>query len=114
MTIQYKNQGFVIDSTNAEEVFVCPTSGVAIVKSVKISNDAAVDALVKGALVDSSTLFAHTFFIDTLTSDSSTNMVSNVLNLEAGDKINIQSSQGGSVIQGVISYALIDRSQENG
>jgi hypothetical protein len=41
-------------------------------------------------------------------------MVSNVLNLEAGDKINIQSSQGGSVIQGVISYALIDRSQENG
>ena len=30
------------------------------------------------------------------------------------DKFQITTSQGGSVIQGVISYALIDRSQENG
>ena len=31
-----------------------------------------------------------------------------------GDAIELQSSEGGGVIEGVVSYALIDRSQENG
>ena len=36
------------------------------------------------------------------------------LNLEAGDAITVQAATGSNKIQGLISYALIDRSQENG
>ena len=34
--------------------------------------------------------------------------------LEAGDAITVQAATGSNAIQGAISYALIDRSQENG
>ena len=36
------------------------------------------------------------------------------LNLEAGDAITVAAASGGNKIQGAISFALIDRSQENG
>jgi len=40
-------------------------------------------------------------------------MIVNSLNLEAGDVIKMQASVANE-ITGAISYALIDRSQENG
>jgi hypothetical protein len=48
-----------------------------------------------------------------MTSDSSDNAVSGILNLEGGDKINFECTVS-NVITGVVNYALIDRSQENG
>ena len=36
------------------------------------------------------------------------------LNLEAGDAITVQAATGSNKIQGAITYALLDRSQENG
>ena len=36
------------------------------------------------------------------------------INLEAGDAVTVQAATGSNKIQGVISYAQIDRSQENG
>jgi hypothetical protein len=41
------------------------------------------------------------------------NMLKNTLNLEAGDAIKMQAATADE-ITGVVSYALIDRSQENG
>ena len=40
-------------------------------------------------------------------------MIVNTLNLEAGDVIKMQANTANE-ITGVVSYALIDRSQENG
>ena len=40
-------------------------------------------------------------------------MLKNTLNLEAGDAIKMQASTADE-ITGIISYALIDRSQQNG
>jgi len=40
-------------------------------------------------------------------------MIVNTLNLEAGDVIKMQADTANE-ITGVVSYALIDRSQENG
>jgi len=40
-------------------------------------------------------------------------MIVNSLNLEAGDVIKMQADTANE-ITGVVSYALIDRSQENG
>ena len=37
-----------------------------------------------------------------------------VLNLEAGNAITVTAASGSNKIQGAISYAQIDRSQENG
>ena len=39
MTIQYKNEGFTLDTTSVKTVFTSPTSGVCIVKDISIAND---------------------------------------------------------------------------
>ena len=44
---------------------------------------------------------------------SMANMIVNTLNLEAGDVIKMQADTANEVT-GAVSYALIDRSQENG
>ena len=36
------------------------------------------------------------------------------INLEAGDAITVTAASGSNKIQGAISYAQLDRSQENG
>jgi hypothetical protein len=48
-----------------------------------------------------------------LTADATEQCAGQVLNLEAGDSIKAQ-AETANMIKGVISYALIDRSQENG
>ena len=75
-----------------------------------IANDHGSDVAVKAAINDGTTF---QFYQKTMTSDSSDNAVSGVLNLEAGDSITAEASVS-NVVTGVISYALIDRSQENG
>ena len=114
MTIQYKNETVSLDTTSVKTLFTCPTSGVAIVKSILVSNDHNSDVAVKAGISKAAGPGAiFQFFQKTMTSDSSENFVSGSLNLEAGDSINAEASVS-NVVTGVISYALIDRSQENG
>jgi hypothetical protein len=116
MTIQYKNQGFKQASTGKTTVFTCPTDGTVIVKSVYCSNsDASSAILVNMNLVDSSdSSVEYEFFRDDVPAKSQVNATPQGLNLEAGDAITVQAATGSNTIQGAISYALIDRSQENG
>tara|TARA_S200002703_G_scaffold88402_2_gene76306 strand:- start:2609 stop:2959 length:351 start_codon:yes stop_codon:yes gene_type:complete len=116
MTIRYKNQGFKQASTGKTTVFTCPTDATVIVKSVYCSNsDASSGILVNMNLVDSSDSSAeYEFFRDEIAAKSQVNATPQGLNLEAGDAITVTAATGSNTIQGVISYALIDRSQENG
>jgi hypothetical protein len=106
MTIQYKNAGFSLDTTSVKTLFTCPTSGVAIIKSILIANDHSSDVAVKAALNDGTT---YQFYQKTLTSDSSDDAVSGVLNLEAGDAVTAEANVS-NVVTGVINYALMARS----
>ena len=56
----------------------------------------------------------YEFFRDDLAAKEQVNATPQGLNLEAGDAITVQAATGSNTIQGLISYALIDRSQENG
>ena len=116
MTIRYKNQGFKQASTGKTTVFTCPNDATVIVKSVYCSNsDASSGILVNMNLVDSSdSSTEYEFFRDDVPAKSQVNATPQGLNLEAGDAITVQAATGSSKIQGLISYALIDRSQENG
>jgi len=116
MTIRYKNQGFKAANTNLNTVLTCPTDATLIVKSVYCSNnDASSAILVNMSMVDASdSSTEYEFFRDDLAAKTQVNATSQPLNLEAGDIIKIQAATGSNKIQGVISYAQIDRSQENG
>ena len=116
MTIQYKNQGFKQADVNKATVLTCPTDGVIIVKSIYCANnDASSSIVVNMNLVDSSDSSAeYEFFRDDLAAKSQVNALPQGLNLEAGDAITVQAATGSNTIQGAISYALIDRRNENG
>ena len=116
MTIRYKNQGFKQASTSKTTVFTCPTDATVIVKSVYCSNsDASSAILVNMNLVDSSdSSTEYEFFRDDVPAKSQVNATPQGLNLEAGDAITVQAATGSNTIQGAISYAKIDRTQENG
>ena len=116
MTIRYKNQGFKQASTSKTTVFTCPSDATVIVKSVYCANnDASSAVLVNMNLVDSSdSSTEYEFFREDVPAKSQVNATPQGFNLEAGDAITVQAATGSNTIQGAISYALIDRSQENG
>jgi|TARA_R100000455_G_C6164813_1_gene48635 hypothetical protein len=116
MTIRYKNQGFKQASTGKTTVLTCPTSATIIVKSVYVANnDASSAILVNMNLVDSSdSSTEYEFFRDDVAAKTQINATPEGLNLEAGDAITVTAASGSNKIQGAISYAQLDRSQENG
>ena len=116
MSIFYKNQGFKQADTRKTTVLTCPTDATIIVKSIYCANnDASSAILVNMNLVDSSDSSAeYEFFRDDVAAKTQINATPQGLNLEASDAITVQAATGSSKIQGVISYALINRENENG
>jgi len=116
MTIQYKNQGFKQSGTSKDTVLTCPTDGTIIVKSIYCANnDGSSAILVQMNFVDSSdSNTEYEFFRGDVAAKSQINATPQGLNLEAGDAITVQAATGSNTIQGLISYALINRENENG
>tara|TARA_R110002124_G_scaffold147014_2_gene312269 strand:+ start:471 stop:806 length:336 start_codon:yes stop_codon:yes gene_type:complete len=111
MTIQYKSEVFDLTTNNLTTVLTIATSAIAIVKTVQASHiDASnvnVDLYIKKA-GGNDTEISHAQL-----NKSTVNLIVDTLNLEAGDAIKIQAASANE-ITGVVSYALIDRSQQNG
>ena len=108
----YKNQGFILGTT-LTTILTINTSSVAIVKSISVTNEHNNNNLVEMYLHDVSVTTSFEFFHIDMGADTTQQAAGQVLNLEAGDSILAQAEVTG-VAKGVISYLLIDRSQENG
>ena len=112
MTIQYKNETFDLTTTNITTVLTISTSAVAIVKTVQAVHDTAsavdTDLFIRKNGAGADVQIGH----ESLNKET-VNMLTNTLNLEAGDAIKMQADTANE-ITGIISYALIDRSQQNG
>jgi hypothetical protein len=108
----YKNQGFVLGTT-LTTILTINTSSVGIVKSISVTNEHNNNNLVEMFLHDASASANFEFYHIDMDADSTEQAAGQVLNLEAGDSIKAQAEVSG-VAKGVISYLLIDRSQENG
>ena len=111
MTIRYKSETFDLTTTNITTVLTCPSDATIIVKAIQASHQAAsnvdVDVFLQksgGSDVEISHAQLNKNFI---------NMVSSSLNMEASDVLKVQADTANQ-ITGSVSYALIDRSQENG
>ena len=111
MTIQYKSETFNLTTTNLTTVLTINTTSVAIVKMVQASHANAsnvdVDLFLKKS-GGSDVEISHAEL-----NKSTENLVKESLNLEAGDVIKVQAGTANE-ITGAVSYALIDRQNENG
>lgn len=111
MTIRYKSDTFDLTTTNITTVLTCPADATILVKSLQASHESSgavdVDAYLKksgGSDVEISHAELNKNF---------TNMISDTLAMEASDELKVK-AETADEITGVVSYALIDRSQENG
>ena len=111
MSIFYRNQTFDLTTTNLTTVLTISTSAIAIVKTVQAVHDTASDVnmdLFVKEVSGSDVQIGHK-----LLNKETVNMLTNTLNLEAGDVIKMQADTANEVT-GIISYALINRENENG
>tara|TARA_R110000868_G_scaffold35794_2_gene127817 strand:- start:1935 stop:2270 length:336 start_codon:yes stop_codon:yes gene_type:complete len=111
MTIRYKSETFDLTTTNITTVLTCPADATIIIKNVQAVHDTAsnvdTDLFIKKSGA-SSVQIGHVVL-----NKSTDNLIKESLNLEASDIIELQVDTANEV-SGAISYALIDRSQENG
>ena len=113
MSIQYKNAPFNLLTSNLTTALTISTSAIAIVKSVYFSNTSTGSILCTGKILDNSASSDHEFFRDEVAATTQINATPQGLNLEAGDAIKVQADTA-SKVEGLISYALINRENENG
>jgi hypothetical protein len=113
MAIFYKNQGFNLTTTNATTVLSINTSSVAIVKDIAVTNTGSAAATLDMYVYDYSASTSYQFIHASVAGSCNGNAAQTVLNLEEGDAILAQTPTV-NVIKGVISYALLDRTGENG
>mgnify|MGYP000013063702 FL=1 len=111
MTIRYKSETFDLTTTNVTPVLTCPSGATIIVKSIQAVHDTASNVDTH-ALVTKSGGSAVKVSYEEL-NKATVNMVKGSLNLEASDILSMQAGAANE-ITGIVSYALIDRSQENG
>ena len=111
MSIFYKSDTYSLTTTNLTTVLTINTSSVAIVKMVQAVHDTAsnvdTDLYVKKS-GGSDVQIAH----ETI-NKATVNLIKDSLNLEEGDVIKMQAGTANE-ITGVVSYALINRENENG
>ena len=113
MSIQYKNASKILDGTAMTTVLTIATSAVAIIKSVYVSNNSTGAVLVNCDVKDSSASTNVEFFRKDIPASSTVNATEQGLNLEAGDAIKVQ-AETADKLEVVVSYALINRENENG
>jgi hypothetical protein len=113
MTIQYKNAGFNLSTTNTTSVLTAPTSGRCLIKQIQAHNGSTGNVNLATQVTDTSA--STTFRIDnaSIAANTTRQIISHTLVLEEGDILKMTAGTANE-IQGIVSYALIDRSQENG
>ena len=112
MTIQYKSDTFDLDTTNVTTILTCPSNATIIVKNIETVHDTAsnvdTDLFIRKSGAGSDVQLAHKQM-----NKETFNFALETINLEASDILKMQADTADE-ISGLISYALLDRSQENG
>jgi hypothetical protein len=113
MSVFYKIQGYNLSTSNLTTVLAINTSSVAIIKEITVANDTGAQIEVNFYFKDYSDSVNYKFYHTIVPADSTDNAVNNALVLEEGDSLKFQSDTGDA-ISGQITYALINRVQQNG
>ena len=113
MTIQYKNAGINLSGTGTVSVLTSPTTARCLVKQIQVDNSSASPVSLSVQVTDTSATATFAISRKEVAANTVENIIDKTLVLEEGDVLKMTAGTGGE-IQGIISYAQIDRSQENG
>ena len=112
MTIRYQNAGVNLSPTGTTSVVTCPTDATILVKQIQINNGSSGGVNLNVQVTDTSA-GATRIFNESLSGSVTKDIINNTLVLEAGDILKMTAGTADE-LQGIVSFALLDRSQENG
>ena len=114
MSIQYKNAGFNLTTTNLTTCLTMDTGSRAIIQNFQCANTSSAAIIVQSKFLDSSASTTYQISTESIAAGDTTNLAKGVLILEESDSLKVQCAATVNVAKGVVSYALINRSDENG
>jgi hypothetical protein len=113
MTIQYKNQGINLNSTGTISVLSCPSNATVLIKQIQVNNGSSSGVNLNVQVTDDSASATFRIFNESITGAATKDIINHTLVLEASDILKMTAGTADE-IQGIVSYALLDRSQQNG
>ena len=99
MTIQYKNQGFSLTTTNTVSVLTANSTSVVLIKQIQVT--------------DTTAAVTYRIGNQSIAASSTTDIITKTLVLESNDVLKMTCATQDE-IQGIVSYALINRENQNG
>jgi len=94
-------------------VLTAPSDATVLIKQIQINNGSTSAVNLSVQVTDTSATTTFRIFNESVTASTTKDIINHTLVLEAGDIVKMTAGTANE-IQGIISYALLDRSQENG
>jgi F420-0:gamma-glutamyl ligase-like protein len=113
MTIQYKNAGINLTTTGTTSVLTSPSNARCLIKQIQVDNSSGSPVNLSVQVTDTSATATFSISRKAIAANTVTNIISETLVLEESDILKMTAGTANE-IQGIISYAQIDRSQETG
>jgi len=113
MTIQYKNAGINLSSTGTTSVLTAPDNARILIKQIQIDNTSVNPVNLSVQVTDTSATASFRISGNPIPASTTKDLITQTLVLEESDVLKMTAGTAGE-LQGIISYAQIDRSQENG
>ena len=113
MTIQYKNAGINLTDTATNSVLTSPSGARCLIKQIQIDNSSSGPVNLSVQVTDNSASATFAIWRKAIAANTVENIITQTLVLEENDILKMTAGTGNE-LQGIISYAQIDRSQENG
>ena len=113
MTIRYKNQGINLTTTGTTSVLTAPSDATVLIKQIQINNGSSGAVNLNVQVTDTSETATFRIFNESLSGAVTKDVINYTLVLEAGDILKMTAGTANE-LQGIVSYALLDRSQQNG
>jgi len=113
MTIQYKNEGINLTTTDTTNVVTCPSDGTVLIKQIQLDNSSGSPVTLSVQVTDTSATATFSISRKAVAANTVLDVINQTLVLEGGDILKMTAGTANE-IQGIVSYALLDRSQENG
>ena len=113
MTIQFKNAGINLTTTGTISVLTSPTNARCLVKQIQVDNASGSPVNLSVQFTDTSASSTFRIRNKAIPANEVVDIINQTLVLEEGDILKMTAGTANE-LQGIVSYAQIDRSQENG
>ncbi len=108
MANRYKNAQFDLTTTDATDVYTCPSNSRAIIQNIHMANIGSGNVVVHAHLFDNSASKQFTFAKHTIAANESQSMADGTVILEENDVLRVQAASADD-IEGTVSILEFDR-----